>query len=211
MRSTHDGHAAAHRLRRPLRGRPPVRDRRRRAGAHRRRSSATRCASGSTATPLAARGLTVSRRRGRARRARTSSCRPGRIESDRRATSRCASQRSYREAGGLRAACPLAKGDDGYVVRLGDVAPVELRLGRAPRLLPQQRRAEHRPRHRQDLDREQPRRRARRARRGRARSSRRLPEGTRIFVAFDTHDLHRRRGRARATRRSSRRSSWCWS
>ena len=44
-----DGHARAHRLRLPLRARPALGDRRRGAGADRRRSSATRCASGSTA------------------------------------------------------------------------------------------------------------------------------------------------------------------
>ncbi len=88
----------------------------------------------------------------------------GRIEStDRDFTLRV--QRGYREPEDF-AQLTLAKGEDGYLVRLGRRRARGAGGRRAPLVPAQQRRAERRARHHQDLDREQPRRRARRARHG---------------------------------------------
>ena len=135
------------------------------------------------ATALAARGLTVADVEDALERENVE-LPAGRIEStDRDFTLRV--QRGYREPEDF-AQLPLAKGEDGYVVRLGDVARVERAAGRAPRVLPQQRRAERRPR---ASSRPRPRTastsRAPRAPRPR-RSRRRCPRARSIFVAFDT-------------------------
>ena len=110
---------------------------------------------------LAARGSRSPTSRPRSS-ARTSSCRPGRIEStDRDFTLRV--QRGYREPADF-AQLTLAKGEDGYLVRLGDVARVERASEERRAYFRSNGVPERRARHRQDLDGEQPRRRARRAR-----------------------------------------------
>ena len=121
---------------------------------------------------LAARGLTVADVEAALERENVE-LPAGRIEStDRDFTLRV--QRGYREPEDF-ARMTLAKGEDGYLVRLGDVARVERASGERRAYFRSNGDREPRPRHRQDLDREQPRRRARGARRGRARSRRRCP------------------------------------
>ena len=118
----------------------------------------------------------------------------GRIEStDRDFTLRV--QRGYREPEDF-AQLTLAKGEDGYLVRLGDVARVERAAGRAALVPAQQRRAQRRARDHQDLDGEQPRRRARRARDRRG-DPEDAARGHADLRRLRQHGLHRRRGRAR--------------
>ena len=113
---------AADRLRRALRRRPPVgaSTASRRCGSAAR--SVTRCASGSTASRSRRARLTVADVEDALERENVE-LPAGRIEStDRDFTLRV--QRGYREPADF-AQLTLAKGEDGYLVRLGDVARVE--------------------------------------------------------------------------------------
>ena len=132
---------------------------------------------------MAARGLTVSDiENALSRRERGTAGRPHRIGRPRLHPARGA---RLPEAGGLRADS-AGQGRRRLRGAAGRRGQGGAGFGRAPRLLPQQRRAQHRPGHRQDLHRQQPGRGPRRARSRPRRIQPSLPEGTDIFVAFDT-------------------------
>ncbi len=95
-------------------------------------ASAMRCASGWTATSWP-RGLTTGDVE-TALRNENGNCRPA-ASSRPTVISPCAWSATTSPED--FATIPLGKGRDGYVVRMGDVAKIELWLGRAPRLLPQ--------------------------------------------------------------------------
>ena len=200
---------AADRLRRALRGRPPVdasTASRRCASAA---SSATRCASGSTATRSPRAALTVDDVEDALRaRERRAAGRPHRVDRPRLHAARRArlpeARRTSRRSRSARA--PTATWCAWATSRKVELASAERRA-----YYRSNGETEHRPGHRQDLDREQPRRRARRARAKPRRIQPSLPRGHARSSSPSTRRPSSTRRSSASTTRWSRRSCWCWS